>query len=53
MIIEKIKFRASSWGNLLSESRTKGEVIGKTCAKELFKIYNMEKYGRKKHLITN
>ena len=36
MIIEKIEFRASSWGNLLSESRTKGEVIGKTCAENKF-----------------
>ena len=52
MIIEKIKFRASSWGNLLAESRTKSEPIGKTAAAELIKIYNQEVYGRKKDLVT-
>jgi hypothetical protein len=48
----KIKFRASSWGNLLTESKVKGEPIGKTCAAELIKIYNQEKYGRKKDITT-
>lgn len=48
----KVKFRASSWGNLLAESKTKGEPIGKTCASELIKIYIQEKYGRKKDLVT-
>jgi len=48
----KVKFRASSWGNLLTESRTKGEVIGATCAKELIKIYNQVLYGRKKDIVT-
>lgn len=49
---EDIKFRASSWGNLLAESRTKGEVIGATCAKELIKIYNRVVYGRVKDITT-
>jgi len=49
---EQIKFRASSWGNLLAESKTKGEPIGKTCASELIKIYNQEVYGRKKDITT-
>lgn len=48
----KIKFRASSWGNLLAESKTKGELVGKTAAAELIKIYNQVKYGRKKDLVT-
>lgn len=48
----KVKFRASSWGNLLAESKDKKEVIGKTCAAELIKIYNQVKYGRKKDLVT-
>lgn len=49
---EKIKFRASSWGNLLAESKTKGEPVGKTCAAELVKIYAQEVYGRKKDIVT-
>ena len=46
----KIKFRASSWGNLLSEPQSKEDKLagklGVTCQKELIKIYNLEKYGR-------
>lgn len=49
---ENVKFRASSWGALLSESKVKGEPIGKTCAAELVKIYNQIKYGRKKDITT-
>ena len=49
---DKVTFRASSWGNLLAESKTKGEVVGKTCAAELIKIYNLVKYGRKKEIVT-
>jgi len=48
----QIKFRASSWGNLLAESKEKGNPIGKTCAAELIKIYNQEVYGRKKDITT-
>lgn len=48
----KIKFRASSWGNLLAESKTKGELIGRTCAAELIKIYNQEVFGRKRDIVT-
>lgn len=47
-----IRFRASSWGNLLAESKTKGEPIGATCAKELVKIYAQEVYGRRKEIVT-
>ena len=49
---DKVKFRASSWGNLLAESKTKGELVGKTAAAELVKIYNRLKYGRKKDITT-
>lgn len=50
------KFRASSWGNLMTEPREKaakeaGE-LSKTCQKELIKIYNLVKYGRKKDIVT-
>lgn len=53
---DKITFRASSWGNLLTEPVTKaakeaGE-LSITCQKELIKIYNQVKYGRKKDIIT-
>lgn len=52
----KIKFRASSWGNLFTEPATKaakerGE-LSKTCQRELIKIYNQVKYGRKKDIYT-
>jgi hypothetical protein len=47
---DDVKFRASSWGNLLAESRDKKEIVGKTAAAELIKIYNMVKYGRRKNL---
>lgn len=49
---ETVKFRASSWGNLLSESKDKKEPIGKTCAGELLKIYNQVKYGRREDIVT-
>ena len=48
----KVKFRASSWGNLLAESKDKKELVGKTAAAELIKIYNREKYNRKKDIVT-
>src|SRR5262245_24934249 len=53
---QKIKFRASSWGNLLAEPQTKADreagKLGKTCINELIKIYNQEVYGRKKEIVT-
>lgn len=49
---EKVKFRASSWGNLLAESKDKKEPVGKTAAAELIKIYNYERYGRKKDVTS-
>src|ERR1700759_2268511 len=49
----KVKFRASSWGNLMAEPRSKKEgELGLTCQKELIKIYNLVKYGRKKQIVT-
>jgi hypothetical protein len=51
-----VKFRASSWGNLLAEPQSKADKdagkLGVTCQKELVKIYNLLKYGRKKDLVT-
>lgn len=49
---DSVKFRASSWGGLLAESKDKKEPVGKTAAAELIKIYNYEKYGRKKDVTT-
>lgn len=51
-----IKFRASSWGNLLSEPVTKADKeagkLSLTCQKELIKIYNQVVYGRKTDITT-
>lgn len=51
---DSVKFRASSWGNLLSEPQSKADKeagkLGVTCQKELIKIYNWVKYGRKVEL---
>lgn len=51
----KVKFRASSWGNLMTEPRTKSDAdefgLGATCQKELIKVYNLLRYGRKKDLV--
>lgn len=53
---DKIKFRASSWGNLMSQPQSKQDrengVLSKTCIKELIRIYNQEIYGRKKDITT-
>ena len=53
----KIKFRASAWGNLMSEPQSKADKeagrLSKTCIKELIKIYSQEVYGRKKDITTN
>lgn len=53
---DKIKFRASSWGNLMAEPQTKADKeagkLSKTCIKELIKIYSQEVYGRKKDITT-
>lgn len=48
---DEIRFRASSWGNLLTETRDK-KGLGLTCQKELLKIYNQVLYGRKTDLTT-
>ena len=54
---EETKFRASSWGNLLTEPKTKEEkaagILSVTTQKELIKIYNQVKYGRKKDITTS
>ncbi len=52
----KVKFRASSWGNLMAEPKSKsakdnGE-LSESCKSELYKIYNQVKYGRKKEIVT-
>jgi hypothetical protein len=54
---DKIKFRASSWSNLMTEPQSKADKdagkLSKTCQKELIKIYCQEIYGRKKDIKTN
>lgn len=51
---DKVKFRASSWGNLLTEPKSaedkKRGLLGATCKAELIKVYNWVKYGRKTDL---
>jgi hypothetical protein len=53
----KVKFRASSWGNLMTEPQSKEDKLAgklsKTCQKELIKIYCLWKYFRKKDIVTN
>lgn len=53
----KVVFRASSWGSLMTEPKTKEEKLaGKlsvTTQKELIKTYNLLKYGRRKDITTN
>jgi hypothetical protein len=53
---ESIKFRASSWGDLLTEPVSKADKeagkLSATCQKALIKIYNQEVYGRKKDITT-
>lgn len=53
---EETRFRASSWGNLLTDPVKKEDkaagILSVTCQKELIKIYNQEKYGRKKDITT-
>lgn len=52
----EIKFRASSWGNLMSSPQSKADKdagrLSKTCQKELIRIYCQVKYGRKKDIVT-
>jgi hypothetical protein len=52
----EVKFRASSWGNLMTEPVTKADKeagkLSLTCQKELLKIYAFEKYGRKTEILT-
>lgn len=53
---DEVKFRASSWGAFMTDPVTKaakdaGE-LSETCKKELHKIYNLVKYGRRKEIIT-
>ena len=52
----KVKFRASSWGNLMTEPKSaedkKAGKLGETCKGELVEIYNLAKYGRKKEVVT-
>jgi len=56
MDFNSVKFRASSWGNLLSEPVSKADKeagkLSLTCQKELLKIYSQEVYGRKKDITT-
>jgi hypothetical protein len=51
-----IKFRASSWGELLTEPQSKADKdagkLSVSCQKALIKIYNQEVYGRKKDITT-
>ena len=56
MDFSQTKFRASSWGSLLSEPVSKADKeagkLSLTCQKELIKIYNRVCYGRVKDITT-
>lgn len=41
----KMYYRASSMGNLMTEGRSKSELLGETCKKELAKTYAFNRYG--------
>jgi hypothetical protein len=41
----ELKYRASSMGNLMTEGRSKAELLGATCKKELVKVYAYNRYG--------
>lgn len=43
---DKVLFRCSSLGALMTDSRDKKELIGETAKKELMRVYVGEKYGR-------
>lgn len=53
---DKVKFRASSWGNLMTEPVSKSDKeagkLSATCQKELIKLYCQLKYGRKRDITT-
>jgi hypothetical protein len=50
MNADNIKFRCSSLGALMTESRSKSAVLSETCKSELIKVFINEKYGRTKSI---
>ena len=50
MNANNIKFRCSSLGALMTESRSKSGILSETCKSELIKVFINEKYGRSKSI---
>jgi hypothetical protein len=50
MNANNIKFRCSSLGALMTESRSKSGILSETCKSELVKVFINEKYGRSKSI---
>lgn len=46
------KFHPSSLGSLMTDSRTKGDVLGETCKAHLMECYVERVYGRKKEILN-
>ncbi|WP_337902309.1 hypothetical protein, partial [Mesomycoplasma ovipneumoniae] len=43
--VDELVFRASSMGNLMTEGRSKDEILGETCKTELCKVYAQARAG--------
>lgn len=50
--MKQILFRCSSLGAIMTEPRSKSEVLSETCKNFLQEVFIMEKYGRKKDLTS-
>jgi hypothetical protein len=50
--MNKILFRASCIGKIMTNSRSKSELLSETCKKYLSEIFIQEKYGRKKEIVN-
>jgi hypothetical protein len=48
----KVLFRCSSLGKLMTEPRSKSEVLSSTCIDELIKVYAKVKYGRSRDITS-
>jgi len=52
MDFSKILFRCSSLGKIMTDPRSKSEVLSSTCIDELIKVYAKVKYGRSRDITS-
>jgi hypothetical protein len=52
MDFSKVLFRCSSLGKIMTEPRSKSEVLSSTCIDELIKVYAKVKYGRSRDITS-